>query len=310
VKRAGGALALAMALVSCAPQSTVGAVATPTRSPSPTALPSTSPTASERQTWLRVRTVLPPGTPVAAPVWLPPTVDRSRVELREIITDPADPRYAVAYIAPGGATILFGLGPASADLSGRTGVGIRVRGAPAVLSFPLSAWNDRTAPALRRVRWEEGGRIMRIESDRFSSDDLLHVAWSLDETGRPAPTYSYTRAKPGACAGVSPEETVRNMVALSGARDRDAVFDCWALEMIGVSGPGIANWADLPRTSALRVDSVDELGGRREVTASWRFASDPGGPWGPMPTRIFLVGLDEGRWRVHEVWTAAIGALP
>src|SRR5712691_9167552 len=106
MKRAAGALALALALVSCAPQPSVGTAATPTVSPSPTALPSTLPTALERQTWSRVRAVLPRGTPVAAPTWLPPTVDRSRVELREIVTDPADPRYAVAYLAPGGATIV------------------------------------------------------------------------------------------------------------------------------------------------------------------------------------------------------------
>src|SRR5881409_1100174 len=310
MKRTTGALALALALVSCAPQPSVGSAATPTASPSPTALPSTSPSALERQTWARVRSVLPPGTPVVPPTWLPPTLNRSRVELREIVTDPGDPRYAVAYLAPDGATMVFGLGPVSADLSGRTGVGIRVRGVPAILSFPFSALNDRTAPALRRVRWEEGGRILRIESERFSGDDLLHVAWSLEEAGKPTPAYAYARAKPGVCAGAAPDETVRNMVALAGGRDRDAVLDCWALEKIGESGVGIASWADLPRASALRIDRVDELGGRREVTASWRFASDPGGPWGPAPTRIFLVGSDDGRWRVHEVWTAAIGALP
>lgn len=65
------------------------------------------------------------------------------------------------------------------------------------------------------------------------------MAWYLDETSAPAPKFVYTRAKPGACAGTSPEVTVRRLIGLMGAHDRDAVLDCFSLEVTSSKGRGL-----------------------------------------------------------------------
>lgn len=262
----------------------------------------------EAQAWAEVRSSLL-AVPIILPTWLPPSVDRTRVEIRELVRDPADPRYAIAYVAPSGATILIALGPAP-DIAG-SGYGMRVRNSGAVLSFPTSLWSDLSTPALRRVRWVEGRYVLRIESERFTGEDLLHVAWSLDRTGAPASKNPYTRVKPGTCAarGAAPEETVQRLLSLVGAGDRDAVLDCFSLELLG-DYPGYGGWADLPRASDVKMQPPSELGGRFVVSAGWTFASDPGGAWGQQAHQFFTLGLEDGSWRVYETGTAAYAPPP
>jgi hypothetical protein len=265
---------------------------------------------SEVQAWAEIRASLPPGTPVAMPTWLPATIDRDHVELRDLRADPADPRYVVAYLA-GAKEIVVALGQAS-DISG-SGYGMRVRGVPATLTFPTSLWTDATKPATRRVRWIERGRVLSISSDAFTGDDLLHVAWSLDPTGQPPPASVYTRLSEGACTkvGGAPEETVQALMTLTGRHQRDAVLDCFANEYIGEAGAGVGTmWGDLPGATLNDTKQVSVTGGRPVIQASWTFVSDAGGAWGTRPTRFFDLGLEFGRWRIHAINSAPVGPPP
>ena len=298
-------LAVAVALVAaCAP---------PTYSPlsSPSGAATAAPRVmSEAQVWAEVRTSLPPGMPLAMPTWLPASIDRSRVELRDLRTDPADPRYVVVY-SDGRGDIVLALGQVP-EIAG-SGYGMRVRGVPATLTFSTSLWTDTVTPAPRRVRWTERGRVLSISSDTFSGDDLLHIAWSLDPTGQPAPANAYTRLSEGACAkvGGAPEETVRTLMTLTGRHQRDAVLDCFAIEYIGEAGAGVgAVWGDLPAATLSETKQVSVTGGRPIIQASWVFATDPGGAWGERPTRFFDLGLESGRWRIHAINSAPIGPPP
>src|SRR6266849_4469800 len=111
---------LLLVLASCGPApSAATAPSSTSTAPSPEAMvtPSPSPARttlarvmSEPQVWAELRSSLPPGTPVAMPTWLPATLDRDRVELRDLRADPADPRYVVAYLA-GKKEIVLVLGP-------------------------------------------------------------------------------------------------------------------------------------------------------------------------------------------------------
>src|SRR5688572_9186209 len=264
---------------------------------------------AEADAWATVRSTHP-GVPMIIPTWMPPSIDRSRVEVRGIGIGPApasEPLYRVVYLAPSGATILFALGPES-NVPG-SGIGTRVRNSPAVLSFETTLFSEPNKPASRRVRWQEGKHVLRIESDRFTGEDLLHIAWSLDRTGAPAPKIAYTRAKPGVCAakGAAPAETVRRLLAFVGAGDRDAVLDCFSLELLG-DLPGYGGWADLPRTSDATVPAPTDLAGRVWIPATWKFANDPGGAWGQQAFQVFLLGLEDGSWRVYETATAMYGS--
>jgi hypothetical protein len=237
------------------------------------------------------------------------SIDRSRVEVRGIGVGPApasDPLYTVAYVAPSGATILFALGPTPNVVTGDSAIGTRVRNSGAALIY-VGGWPATSgAVVTRKVRWIEGNHVMRIESDRFSGDDLLHVAWSLDPTGAPPPKNPYTRAKPGVCAprGGAPEQTVQSLIGLIGSGDRDAVLDCFALELLG-EYPGYG-WADLPRASDVKLQPSWELGGRIVVGAGWLFASDPGGALGAASASLLhprargreLAGVRDGDSRV------------
>ncbi len=192
-------------------------------------------------------------------------------------------------------------------------MGTRVRGVGVALTFSGVLWTDRTATAPRVVRWEEGRYVMRIESDRFTGDDLLHVAWYLDQSGKPPPAYPYTRNKVGACtkAGATLEETVRLLLSSSGRGDRDAVLDCYAMDAIAASGPSsVGNWAGLPTTGNVKIVSAEEIAGRVELMTSWTFASDPGGAWGPAPTRFFTLGPEDGRWRIYDIGSMGLGHNP
>lgn len=267
---------------------------------------------AEAEAWAMVRSSHP-AVPLIVPTWLPPSIDRTRVEVRALGFGPAgasEPLYAVAYVEPlSGATILFGLGPA-ADVAG-SGYGTRVRNSPAVLSFETILFSEPTKPAWRRVRWQEGTYVMRIESDRFTGEDLLHIAWSLDRGGAPAVKNPYSRVKPNVCAkdGATPDETVRLLLAFVGHRDRHAVMDCFSLELLA-EYPGYGGWADLPTTSNIALQPSSQLGGRTVIAASWSFASDPGGAWGRQAFHVFILGLEDGAWRVHETGTAMYGPPP
>jgi len=282
---------------------------------SPVAATSASPAArprvmSDAVVWAEVRAGLPPGTPVAMPTWLPATLDRDHVELRDLRADPADPRYIVAYLA-GAREIVLALGQVP-QIAG-SGYGMRVRGVPATLTFPISLWSDAATPAMRRVRWIERGRVLSISSDTFTGDDLLHVAWSLDPTTQPAPANAYTRLNEGACAkvGGAPEDTVRALLALTGWHQRDAVLDCFANEYIGEASAGVGTmWAELPSATVSDAKQVSVTGGRPIIQASWAFATDPGGAWGTRPTRFFDLGLESGRWRIHAINSAPVGPPP
>lgn len=266
---------------------------------------------AETDAWATVRSTHP-AVPIIVPTWMPPSIDRSRVEVRGIGFGPApasEPLYRVAYLAPSGATILFALGP-EIDIPG-SGIGTRVRNSAAVLSFETILFSEPNKPASRRVRWQEGKYVLRIESDRFTGEDLLHIAWSLDHTGAPAPKNPYSRVKPGVCAkeGATPEDTLRLLLTFVGGRDRDSVMDCFSLELLGVY-PEYGAWSDLPRASDVKLSAPSAIAGRFVVGVTWLFASDPGGAWSQRPHHFFTLGQEEGRWRVYETATAAIGPPP
>ena len=285
----------------------------PRMSPGPTASATTAPSQNEGQVWSRIRAALP-NVPTPVPTWLPSSIDRSKVDLRMLVTDPADPRYEVVYFGVGEAQILIALGPYPRQVqSGWSGVGTEVRGVGAGLFFSGVLWNDRTAVAPRVVRWEEGPHVLRIESDRFTGDDLLHVAWYLDQSGKPAPAHAYVRRKVGSCAKQdgAPEDTVLGLLALTGRGDRDAVLDCFVMDTIGASGPStVGNWAGLPTTNSVKLDSTEEISGRVQVTVTWSFAVDPGGAWGPTASRAFMLGPEDGRWRIYDLASMGYGHNP
>jgi len=313
-------LLVLLVLASCGPapsSATAASSAATAAAATTTVTPSASPARSavtrvmsEALVWAEVRALLPTGAPVATPTWLPGTVDRGHVELRDLRPDPADPRYVVAYVA-GQKEIVLALGQVP-EIAG-SGYGMRVRGVPATLTFPTSLWNDVATPATRRVRWTEGGRVLSISSDTFTGDDLLHVAWSLDPTGQPAPANAYSRLNEGACTDVggAPEATVRMLMTLTGRHQRDAVLDCFANEYIGEASAGVGTmWGDLPAATLNDTKQVSVTGGRPIIQATWTFASDPGGAWGTRPTRFFDLGLESGRWRIHAINSAAIAPPP
>jgi hypothetical protein len=279
---------------------------TATPQPTPTATGSAVRSTSETALWARLRADLPSGAPVAQPTWLPGDIDREHAQLKDVSATASDPRYTVVYSSARGA-ITFGLGPGPAVTG--SGIGTLVRNATAVLSFDSGLFSDPRGRGERQVRWTESGRVLRIESEIYSGDDLLHIAWSLDRTGAPPPPHPYTRSKIGACAnaGGTPEDTVRGYVRLLSSRDVDAIADCFALERWGQFG-GLR--PELPATSDFLITGRGEVGGRTVLGASWKFASDPGGAWNPQPHMFFTIGLEDGRWRIFETGTAAYGSPP
>ena len=282
--------------------------ATASQLASPTATVTPQPRVmTEAQAWSEVRSSLP-GVPIVMPTWLPPSVDRSRVQLRELVVTPADPRYVVAYVAPDGAEVNVALGPTPDWRPGDSAIGTRVRNSNAALIY-VGGWPATpAAQVLRKARWVEGSYVLRIESERFTGEDLLHVAWSLDRAGAPAPKNPYVRLKPGVCAArdAAPEETIRRLI---GSGDRDAVLDCFSLELLG-DYPGYGGWADLPRTSDPKLEPSGETGGRVVIGAGWLFASNPGVAWTQKAHQFFVLGLEDGSWRVYETATAWYSSLP
>ncbi len=276
------------------------------------ASPSASPprVITEAEAWEFLRGALPAGTPLAVPTWLPSTIDRDHVEVSGVAGGSSDPRFVLTYRAASG-TIVLRLGPAD-DVIG-SGYGTRVRGQPATLTFASSLFTDPHTPAPRRVLWHEGAHTLSISSETFTGDDLLHIAWSLDPSGAPAPRYAFTRAAEGACAkpGASAADTVRAFVGLFGSGRGDAVLDCLTDGYVGSAGPALGQlYASLPAATLDQVTAAGTVGGRQVVRASWTFASDPGGAWGPRPTRFFSLALGAGRWRISDQATAPLGPPP
>lgn len=118
--------------------------------------------------WAQIRTAMPAGASVGAPIWLPPSVDRARVDLQGIVSGPDDPRFVLTYYGTKGA-IAYALGPI--DEVGGSGYGTIVRGVRATLTFATSLFSDSNTPAPRRVRWQEGARTFSLSSDTYSGDD-------------------------------------------------------------------------------------------------------------------------------------------
>ena len=238
------------------------------------------------------------------PTWLPVALDRDHVVIGDLRRDAADPRYVVTYNGAG-RTIEFGMGSAGpGQASGQSGLGTRVRRSSAVLSFPSTLFFDPSGPAMRIIRWQEGGRDLWISSSTFSGGDLLRVAWELDLVSAPAALYR--RVRDGVCASTTrPEDTIDRLMALIGSGDQDAVLDCFALDV------GFANWAVLPTTTDRVKRAVGEVGGRRYVQGTWTFTTEPVF-WtqGSKASQFFQLGLEDGRWRVFEVGTAGYGSPP
>jgi hypothetical protein len=277
---------------------------TPALSPSVAASPATV-LLTEAAAWQKIRETLPAGAAIAVPTWLPASIDRTTVELREISASPV--RYQVVYRSGGRPAVLFISEPLPLPAVD-AGVGIHVRRSNATLNLPQSVFNNPAAPALRRVQWREGDQGLRIESDLLSSDDLERIAWSLDPSTAPPPAFPYTGSRGGGCAASTPEDTIRRYVALAGSGSGDA-RDCYAREVIERSPSGIWNsWTTLaPRATLTGLQRRPDVGGRAQLLAIWTHVSDPGGPAGQNPTFFFLLGLEEDAYRIFDTATAPLG---
>lgn len=280
--------------------------------PSPSISLSPSTTAMspvEAAAWQRVRDTLPASGPVAMPTWLPPSIDRTAVEIRELTKD----SYLIAYRGDGGSVLIFAMGARPVPSAERdAGVGVRlVRRSSATLSFPQSVFDNPTAKALRRVQWQEGDRWLRIESEDLRGDDLVRVAWSLDLATAPAPAHPFIRGRAGACASADPEATLRTFLTLAGSGDVDAALDCYALERVEVTGASLGQgWANLPKATFISLERRADSGGRAQLLVSWTFAGDPGGAWGSPATYFFLLTQEGGVYRIGEMGTAPLGPYP
>lgn len=263
-------------------------------------LPAGGITTSEADAWPRIRAALP-GGPAAQPTWLPGSVDRSVVELRTLRVSPAR-EYEVVYRDNTGARIAtFRLGEVE-RLNTSAVEFCCVRGARATALGP----GDQSRDGVRQVRWEEQRRTLSITSDRLSSENLLRIAWSLDRTTMP-PLQSEMRQRTGACASsATPEDTVARLLSLTGSRDLEAVFDCFASDALIAIGSELRTWAELPAVTGISVRRSSEFGGRSWVEATWTFVSAPGVTWSSTNTRFFLVGQDGGPFRIYEVTGAVV----
>lgn len=263
---------------------------------------------TEAAAWQRIRETLPAGSAIAMPTWLPASVGRTTVELREVSASPV--RYVVAYRSAGQPALIFiaqGLPLPPVD----AGVGIHVRRSSATLNLPQSVFSNPGGTALRRIQWVEGQQGLRIESELLRSDDLERIAWSLDLATAPPPAFPYTAGRSGGCAASTPEETIRRYVALAGSGSGDA-RDCYAREVIERSPSGLASsWTtQMPRATITGLERRADVGGRAQLLASWMHVSDPRGAAGQHPTFFFLLDLEEGAYRIFDTATAPLGPHP
>src|SRR5512146_3191364 len=151
--------------------------ASPATSASPTFAPSPSPTATSSPeivtasaAWVRVRAALPTTVSVPMPTWLPAGLD-ANVELANVSASP--PSYSLTYLRAGDRTLRFAAGVATDTLG--SGLGTRVRGVGATLTFPTSLFSSPAPRVLRRLAWREAGVGYAIESEVLTGDTLLHV---------------------------------------------------------------------------------------------------------------------------------------
>ena len=265
--------------------------------------------ASETEVWSRIRAAFPTG-PVAMPIWLPSEVDRSRVELRILRTTPTR-EYEVVYRDAAGASLLnLRLGPVQPVQESAVSM-CCVRGAQATLHLATRLFSDPALIGMRQMRWEEQRRTLTITSERIKGEDMLRIAWSLDRTTAPPNAYLSSHPQSGACASsTSAEGTVVRLLSLTGSGNRDALIDCYSSDAIAVGGLDVASWAGLPATKDVAVSRGADVAGRTWVAATWRFTSAAGGPWGEVNTRFFLLGREEGVWRIYEVGSAPFSTPP
>lgn len=219
-------------------------------------------------------------------------------------------RYTIDYLRGSDVAMRFGLGVT--PLGAGSGVGTIVRNSRAVLQFPSGLFSDPGGRGWRSLSWSESGYKYLIESEVQRGEDVLHVGWSLDRAGAPAAPYARTAI--GSCASASsPEETVRAWVAALGRHDPDRILDCFAMDNLTVNGTSFApGSADLPTALVDRVGSPVAMAGRSWVGVTWTFDRDPGSAWvqGQHGFLFYLVGLDDGRYRIFEGGTGAYGPPP
>ena len=240
------------------------------------------------------------------PTWLPDGLD-ANVELANVSASP--PSYSLTYLRAGDRTLRFAAGVATDTLG--SGLGTRVRGVGATLTFPTSLFSSPAPRVLRRLAWREAGVGYAIESEVLTGDTLLHVGWSLDRTGVPHPV---TRTNIGSCASASsPEATVRNWVLALGRHSPDTLIDCFADDYFADGTAFLSGAADrLPTATVDRVGPTSPIGGRMWVAVSWTFTSDPGDRYaqGQHASLNYIVGLDGDRFRIFEGGTGAYAPPP
>ena len=304
-------LAVALTLLGCTAPEVLAPSPSPTMSTGIAASPSplaTSPAAarptptpqlaSEDAAWAAVRAALP-SAPSIRPAWLPDHVDRRTVAY---VVDGAS--YRVTYNVNGGdrMAVRFGLGPlpplGPAPVSA---LGIRVRGVPAAFEFLYSDLS-RT-----RIAWRENAADLAIEGGEIRGDDLLQIAWALAPSTLPAP-----RARVGSCAPdrAEPDAVIRRLFELAQSGDAAAVADCWSRDRVADDTGAFAAWSNLGPTSELEIRYGPRLATRYWVLVTFTFARDPSAFQGPRKSLFYLVGAEEGRWRIFESATAIALAPP
>ncbi|HET8567404.1 MAG TPA: hypothetical protein VFM93_00270 [Candidatus Limnocylindria bacterium] len=269
------------------------------RSPAPTSRGDATVDASERLAWDRVRAAFTTPSLVLAPTWLP--FAAARASVTETV---AADRYAVTYRA-GTGTLVVRLMPVAPPQAGTSGLGLVVRGRPAIFTFDPSAFEREGV--LKQISWSEGNAHYTVASDALSGDDVLRIAWSLAGERPPARPSPFTRPSGGSCSppDAPHESVVQRALSLLGSGEA-AIADCFALETLDAER-GWLGWGRLPAASDVVLHGSYWFGGRKVVSAAWRFASDPGGAWGIASHRFFLVGPDGDRLRIYDVWSGPPG---
>lgn len=271
-----------------------------TPTPMPTSAGTTVRSAEERDLWSNVRSST--SETVLIPTWLPTTVDRTKLDA-VTARGSAGGTYRVIY-GTFGPSVTFTMDRTAPARTGSSGIGLTVRGRPAVLSHPSEAHSQ--AGLAKLITWSEDGIHYGIASAALSGDDLVRIAWSLGSEPAPSRPSPSARTGAGQCstAGATSQDVIRRLLDLSGSSDSSAVADCFALEYLGQYPATGSIWAALPRTADVRFGPAYPFGGREIVTVTWKFGRDPGGAWNPQPTRFFMVGIENDRPRVYEVWSA------
>lgn len=202
----------------------------------------------------------------------------------------------------------LGLAPSGSG----SGIATYVRNSRAVLQFPSALFSDPGGRGWRSLMWSESDRAYLVESEFQRGEDVLHVGWSLDRSGAPMP--SFTRTQIASCASASSAtETVRAWVLALGRHDAARILDCFATDKLVVDGTSFApGAAELPTATVERIGAPVPIAGRAWVDVSWTFDRDPGAAWtqGQRGFVFYLVGLEDGRYRIFDGGTGAYGPPP